>query len=125
MMFLLTAFSFDNLGILSIFDVIILIFGAYTVNSARQMKKNNVPPTWLVSAQELRRIKNPGQFCKQMGAKTRLFGILCILYGAYGMAETFFIHNTFAESAGAVIFLVLIVWYVVALQRAKEQNMRK
>lgn len=125
MMFLLTAFSLEDLGILTIFDVIILIFGIYTVNAARRMKKTNVPPAWLISSQELRRIRNPGKFCEQIGAKTLWFGFICILYGIYGLLESVFIQKFFAESAGAVVFLVLIVWYVYTLQNVKEQNFRQ
>ncbi len=122
--FLLTEFSLDDLGIMTIFDFIILIYGAYSVYTAQQMKKTGTPPQWLVSQQDMHRIRKPEEFCEKMRPKTFIFGLVCMLYGLYGLAETFFIQNDFAEAAGVTVFVVVMVWFVISLQNTKGKYMK-
>ncbi|MCD8217059.1 MAG: hypothetical protein LUD01_03270 [Clostridiales bacterium] len=124
MIFLLTEFSLDDLGIMTIFDFIILIYGAYSVYTAQQMKKTGTPPAWLVPQQDLHRIHKPQEFCDLMRPKTFLFGLVCILYGIYGLVESFYIKNDFAEAAGVTVFVVFMVWFIISLQNAKGKYMK-
>ncbi|MCD8156049.1 MAG: hypothetical protein LUD53_01075 [Clostridiales bacterium] len=124
MIFLLTEFSLDDLGIMTIFDFIILIYGAYSVYTAQQMKKTGTPPSWLVPQQDLHRIHKPQEFCELMRPKTFLFGLVCMLYGIYGLVESFYIKNDFAEAAGVTVFVVFMVWFIISLQNAKGKYMK-
>ena len=43
-----------------------------------------------------------------MRPKTLIFGIVCVLYGIYGLIECFYIKNDFAEMAGVTVFVVFV-----------------
>lgn len=124
MTFLLTTFSLDDMGIMTIFDFIILIYGAYSVYTAQQMKKTGTPPAWLVPQQDIQRIRKPQEFCEVMRPKTFVFGLVCILYGIYGLIESFYIKTDFAEAAGVTVFVVFMLWFIISLQNTKGKYMK-
>lgn len=124
MIYLLTGFNVEDIGFMTIFDFIILIYGAYSIYTSRQMKKNDTPPAWLIPQQDLHRITKPREFCDIMRPKTFLFGLVCVLYGAYGLVECFYIKNDFAEAAGVTVFVVFVIWFIISLQNAKRKYMK-
>lgn len=124
MSFLLTSLNLNDLGIMTIFDFIILVYGAYSIYTAQQMKKTGNPPIWLIPQQDVHRIQKPAQFCEEMRPKTFLFGLVCVLYGMYGLIESFYINNDFAEAAGVTVFVVFMVWFIITLQNAKRKYMK-
>ncbi len=109
--------------ILAIFDVIIMAIGIYSIYIANQMRKTGTPPEWLVTKQDLKKMKRPKEFCAEMGPKTVIFGVLCILYGIYGLIAIFVIGNYWARVIGVVIFLLFLVWYVLQLQKIRDSHM--
>ena len=109
--------SFD---FMTIFDFVLLIYGAYSVYASRKMKSNGQPPQWLMSVEEIQRIRKPQEFCDYMGPKTLLFGLLCVVYGIYGILTTMFLKNQILEAVGVAAFVVCIIWFVVTLRKAKQ-----
>lgn len=121
MSLVLTAFSLEDIGFMTIFDFIILVYGAYSIYTAQQMKKTGTPPMWLIPQQDLHRIRKPEQFCEEMYSKTLIFGLVCVIYGLYGLFESFYIKTDFAEAAGVTVFVVFMVWFIITLQNAKRK----
>lgn len=119
--YLLTGFHVEDIGFMTIFDFIILIYGAYSVYASQQMKRTGTPPAWLVAQQDLKRVRKPQEFCDLMRPKTLIFGIVCVLYGIYGLIECFYIKNDFAEMAGVTVFVVFVIWFIISLQNAKRK----
>ncbi len=124
MSYILAGLNLEDIGFMTIFDFIILIYGAYSIYTAQQMKKNSTPPAWLVPQQYVNRITKPGEFCDLMRPKTFIFGLVCVLYGIYGLIECFYIKNDFAEAAGVTVFAVFLIWFVISLQNAKRKYMK-
>lgn len=124
MNFLLTGFNLEDIGFMTIFDFIILVYGAYSIYTSQQMKKNDTPPAWLVPQQYVNRITKPREFCDLMGPKTLIFGLVCVLYGVYGLIESFYIKNDFAEAAGVTVFVVFVIWFIISLQNAKAKYIK-
>ena len=120
----LTGFSLNDLGIMTIFDFIILVYGAYSMYTAQQMKKTGVPPQWLVPQQDIHRVHKPEEFCDLMRPKTFVFGLVCVIYGLYGLVESFYIKNDFAEAAGVTVFVIFMVWFIISLQNAKSKYIK-
>ncbi len=114
---LLTSIFFDDLGIM--FGFILMVYGAYSIHTANEMKKTGNPPQWLVAEREMNRIHNPREFCEALRPKTMLFGVVCILYGAYSMVESMFIQKDVAEAAGVTVFVVFLIWFIITLQNTK------
>ncbi len=120
-MYLLTEIDFSNIGFMTIFDFIILIYGAYSVYTAQQMKKTNEPPQWLVPLQDIPRVHNKEKFCTEMYPRTLIFGVVCIAYGLYGLIEWFYIQRDFWEAFGVTIFVIFVIWFIITLQNTKRR----
>lgn len=109
-----------SLNIMSIFDVILIVYGIYSVYTGNKMKTDGRPPQWLVSEQELTLFRKPRQFCEAMSSKTVIFGAICAAYGVYGLLTVKFQKNMAAEWIGMIAFLANIVWFVMELNKAKR-----
>lgn len=110
-----------NLDIMSIFDVILIVYGIYSVYTGNKMKTDGQPPQWLMSKQELTLFRKPRQFCEAMSSKTVIFGAICAVYGVYGLLTAKFLRSMVAEWIGIIAFLASIVWFVMELNKAKRQ----
>ncbi len=118
---LLSTFTLNDIGIMTVFDFIILVYGAYSVYTANRMKANDTPPAWLVAQKDIHRIRDPKGFCDKMRPKTFIFGVVCMVYGLYGLVESLYIQTDFAEAAGVTVFVVCMVWFIISLQNAKNE----
>ena len=115
--------STGSLGVMSLFDIILIVYGIYSVSAAKKMKKEGRPPQWLVSQQDMMCIRNPRQFCECMAPKTMIFGVLCAVYGIYGLVADLYLKSRMAEGIGIIVFLVCIVWFISELNKAKRKYM--
>ena len=110
-----------NFDFIVVFDFILLIYGAYSVYASKKMKQTGQPPQWLMSAEEIQRVRKPQEFCDYMAPKTMLFGILCVVYGAYGVTVSLYLKNQIMEGIGVAAFIICIVWFIVTLTKAKKK----
>ena len=117
---MVVAAALNRDGGMSIVDVILIICGIYCLFTAGKMKCEHQIPKWLFSEQELYHIRQPKEFCEVMSPKTIIFGVLCMLFGAWGLITEFLITNKLAEAIGIGIFLVGIAWYMAQLSKAKK-----
>lgn len=113
--------NMGNLDMMSIFDVIIIVCGIYSVFTGKKMKTDGQPPQWLMSRQELELFRKPKQFCEAMSKKTAIFGALCALYGVYGLLVSAVFQSVAAEWVGIIAFLACIIWFVTELNKAKRE----
>lgn len=84
----------NSSSITYIIDIIILAFGIYLAYSSYKMKTTNVPPSLLVSPEEMRKAKDPKAFCTSVNIQFIILSILSILYGIFG-----FVYNIFSSRA--------------------------
>lgn len=110
----------NKTGILSIVDGILIICGIYCLVTSGKMKKNHEIPQWLFSEQELRQIRKPDKFCEEMAPKTMAFGLICVVFGIYGLAIEMFWYQKIAEAVGIGALLIGIAWYISQLNKAKR-----
>ena len=115
--------AIGKVGMTSVFDLILFVYGIYTIYSAKKMQKDHQVPQWMVAEQERMKIRQPAKFCEMMAPKTQIFGILCILYGVYGMVADVLLKNFVAEMGGIVFFVVIIGWFMSQLNKAKREYM--
>lgn len=123
MTFLLSTMA-DDIGMQAVFNVIILIYGAFSIYTAMKMKKTGKPSGWLVNSKDLRHMKRTKEFCEEIIPKTILLGVICIIYGVFEMIQLFYMNSTVAELAGLGVFVVAVIWFFIALQRAKMKYTR-
>ncbi len=113
----------NNAIILAVFGVIVLILGAYTLYTVRQMRQTEEPPSWLLSNEDISRIKRPADFCRAIRPGTICLGVTCVVYGIYALFEYIFINLYPAKVIGVVALLVIVLWYFISLRRKKENYM--
>ena len=119
---MVVAAALNRDGVMSIVDVILIICGIYCLFTAGKMKCEHQIPKWLFSEQELYHIRQPKEFCEVMSPKTIIFGVLCMLFGVWGLITEFLITNKLAEAIGIGIFLVGIAWYMALTGNAVDQT---
>mgnify|MGYP000218864462 CR=1 FL=1 len=119
----MTSTAMGNVGIMTIFDFILIVYGIYSITTARKMKQDHQVPQWLVSQQDLLRIRQPKEFCDLMAPKTMIFGFICAIYGLYELAVEAFLKNQIAEAVGIVFFVIGIAWFLTQLNKAKKKYM--
>lgn len=116
----MVAAALNKTGVLSIVDVILVICGIYCLVTAGKMKKSHEIPQWLFSEQELRQIRQPDKFCEEMAPKTTAFGLICMVFGIYGLVIELLWYQKIAEAVGIGALLIGIVWYTSQLNKAKR-----
>ncbi len=114
-----TTLRFDNTIILFVFAIIVLILGIYVLYTAREMKKTQVPPTFLIPEKEAARIKRKAEYCAAIRSSVIGIGLTCILYGAFEMFEYLFLNIYFAKMAAAAALFVVIIWLFARLSRIR------
>ena len=107
----MVAAAMGNTGIMTIFDFILIVYGIYSITTARKMQ------------QDLVRIRQPKEFCEQMAPKTMIFGFICAGYGLYELAVEAFLKMQMAKAIGIAVFGVGIVWFLTQLSKAKKKYM--
>lgn len=117
----MVAAAMGNTGIMTIFDFILIVYGIYSITTARKMRQDHQVPQWLVSQQDLVRIRQPKEFCEQMAPKTMIFGFICAGYGLYELAVEAFLKMQMAKAIGIAVFGVGIVWFLTQLSKAKKK----
>ncbi len=116
----MVAAALNKTGVLSIVDVILVICGIYCFVTAGKMKKNHDIPQWLFSEQELRQIRQPDKFCEEMAPKTTVFGLICVVFGIYGLVIELLWYQKIAEVVGIGVLLIGIAWYSSQLNKVKR-----
>lgn len=110
----------EDFNAISIIQVLIIVYGAYSLVTAGKMKRDREISQWLLSANELTRVRDRDGFCDAMTLPTMVFGIGCIIYGLIALVNTYYIDNQILHFIMLVLFLVCIVWYVSSLRKAKK-----
>lgn len=110
----------DNVNVISVIHVLLIVYGAYSLVSAGKMKRDREISQWLLSANELPRVRDREGFCDAMTPPTFVFGLSCILYGLIALVNTYYMNNEILHFILLLAFLVCIIWYVTALRKAKK-----
>lgn len=107
--------------IMSVFDVILIVYGLYTMYSTLVMKKTGIPGKWLIAEDEAARCRDMKGFIDEMFLKTILFGAVAVLYGALTILNHMKLAVPYFDTVGIIVFLVFCVLYMVALNKAKKK----
>lgn len=114
----------DILGsseVMSVFDVILIAYGVYTIYSAFIMKKTGVPGKWLMGEQDTGKCRDLKGFVDDMTVKTILFGAAAVLYGVLSTVNRMKLGLSALNTVCIIVFLAVCAFYVVELNRAKKK----
>ena len=111
----------ENVNVISVIHVLLIVYGAYSLVSAGKMKRDREISQWLLSANELPRVRDRDGFCDAMTPPTLAFGLSCIIYGLIALFNTYYLDNEILHFILLIAFLVCIIWYVTSLRKAKKE----
>lgn len=113
------------MNVMTIFDVVIVIFGIYMVAAGLKMKKSGVISAVLVTEKEIAACKDKKGFIDFMYWKEALFGGLVALLGALGLVDSFLVSIAHFSIVQMLTFLAAFFWFCHELTGAREKFMKK
>lgn len=105
---------------LILFDVIIFIYGVYTIYSSIMMKQTGKLNSWFTgpSGANIRDVKGYIDYIYGrtivMGAMAAVFGVVCFIHD-YVMPLTWLVR------ALVLLFLTVCIWFFISINRAKRR----
>lgn len=113
-----------NFDIMTIFDVLLLLFGAYMLYAGAKMKRTGAVSSLIVPDSEIPKIRNKKDFIAEVYGKMMTFAGIVALYGVFGLVTDFFPGLPGADMGniiGIIIFLAAMVWFFKGLSKAKNK----
>lgn len=121
---MVVAAGIGSIDFMVIFDVLLMIYGVYSIYAAIKMKKTGKPASWLLAADEMTRIRKQQEFCDEIAPKTILFGAASILYGIYGMLMDLVAKSRIAGIVGIIVYIVVAGWFLMVLKKTKNKYIK-
>lgn len=109
------------MDVMLIFDIVILIFGAYMVFSALRMKKTGVISSAVITPEEIAKCKDKQGFIAFMYWKEALFGGLVAIVGGLGIVNDVVVSLGAFNVVEMLVFLAAFFWFQNELRRAREK----
>lgn len=109
---------------MSLFDMIILFYGAYMIYSGYQMRKTHEPSKLIITQSDLIGARDPKGFCEAMFKPFVIFGMLAILYGIVGFLNDRFVEDPMVNLAAIGLFLILCFWFMRELNKNKTKYLK-
>ncbi len=111
---------------MTVFDILLLVFGSYMIFAAIRMKKTGKISTLIVPAQEIERIHDKEAFISEIYGKMMLFAAVIACYGLFGTLTDLIPGMpgvAIGNIIGILIFFVVMFWFFKSLSKAKGKYM--
>jgi len=112
--------------IMTIFDILLLVFGAYMIFAGLRMKKTGKITTLIIPAAEIERIHDKEAFISEIYGKMLLFAAVIACYGLFGILTDLIPGlpgAAIGNIIGLLIFFVVMFWFFKSLSKAKGKYM--
>ncbi len=107
------------MNVMLIFDVIIVVFGAYMIFQGFGMKKKGEISAVLITPEEILKCKDTSGFIAEMYWKEAAFGGVIILVGILGLVNDLVCALGVLNFIRVAGFLVMFLWFQTSLQKAR------
>ncbi|MCI8483707.1 MAG: hypothetical protein HFH41_05145 [Lachnospiraceae bacterium] len=104
---------------LILFDVIIFIYGVYTIYSSIQMKKTRKLSNWFIG--NATTIRDAGGYIDYIFGRTLIMGGMAVLFGIVGFVNDYVKPVPDVMRVLLLLFLTVCIWFYVSINRAKRQ----
>lgn len=109
------------MDVMTIFDVVILLFGVYLAGSAWKMKKTGEISSMVITPQELAKCRHKKEFIDFIYWKEAVFGVLTALVGGLGIINSQVVSLGAFNVAEMLVFLAAFLWFQSELRKAREK----
>ena len=111
---------------MTLFDILLMIFGGYMIFAALRMKKTGKISTLIVPASEIERIHDKESFISEIYGKMMVFAAVSACYGVFGTLTDLIPGLpgvAIGNIIGILIFFVVMFWFFKSLSKAKGKYM--
>lgn len=104
-----------------LFDVIIFIYGVYTIYSSINMKRTQQLNNWFVGGESATAIRDVRGYINYIYGRTIVMGSVAVLFGVVGFINDYVTPITGIMRAVMLLFLTACIWFYVTINRAKRR----
>lgn len=106
---------------LVIFDVVILIYGGYTIYSALNMKRTRRLNSFLTGSDSTSSIRDVQGYIDYIFGRILVMGGMAVIFGIVGLINDYVTPIPNVLRAMVLLFLTVCVWFYVSINRAKSR----
>ena len=106
---------------LIIFDVVIFIYGVYTVYSAINMKRTRKLTSFFMGGDSAMHIRDEQGYIDYIFGRAIVMGAMAAVFGAVGFVNDYITPLSAVMKALMLLFLTVVVWFSISINRAKRQ----
>ena len=111
-----------NLNFLAIFDIILMVFGAYCIFAATRMKKTGKISNLILNETEAAKISNKQGYIEEVFPKMMIFAGVIALYGILAFLDDIqIVEIPMVQIIGMGVFIVVMIWFFRALIKARTK----
>lgn len=105
---------------LILFDAVIFIYGVYTVYSSIKMKRTQELSNFFTGG-NMEPIRDVRGYINYIYGRTIVLGSVAILFGVVGFINDYVTPLRYVMQAMMVLFLTVVVWFTININRAKRR----
>ncbi len=109
---------------MTLFDVIILIFGIYMIGSGIKMMRTKEPSSVVIAKEELVKCKDPAGMAEFLCRKEMFFGAVFVMSGILGLISDLWADLGWLNIVQLVMFVISFIWFQGQLRKAREKFFR-
>lgn len=103
-----------------IFDIVIFAYGVYAVYAAINMKKTQKLTSFFTGGDNAP-VRDVRGYIDAIYGKTIVMGSVAAVFGSVGFVNDYITPLPFIMKALMLLFLTVVIWFAVSLNRAKRQ----
>lgn len=103
-----------------LFDIVFLLYGAYCVSAAVKMKKTQQMGSFFTGRNHSP-IRDKRGYIEAIYGKAIIMGVMAALFGIVGLINDYFIPLPYVMQALMLLFLTVVVWFEISINRAKRK----
>ena len=106
---------------LVLFDVIIFIYGVYTIYSSVNMKKTRQLTNWFIGSGTVTTIRDVGGYIDYIYGRTLIMGAMASLFGIIRFINDYITPIHSIMKAAVLLFITVCIWFYITISRAKSK----
>lgn len=105
---------------LIIFDVVIFLYGLYTVYSSIKMKQTQELSNFFTGG-STEPIRDVHGYINYIYGRTIVLGAVAVIFGVVGFVNDYITPLSYVMKAMVVLFLTVVIWFTITINRAKRR----
>ncbi|MEY8515551.1 hypothetical protein AALC25_01235 [Lachnospiraceae bacterium 29-84] len=105
---------------LIVLDVILLLYGVYTIYSSVKMKQTQQLSSWLMGNETAASIRDVRGYINYVYTRIIVMGAVAILFAAAGFYNDLVAQITEVIQGMMLLFLTVTIWFYFSIRKAKQ-----